>query len=166
MSWETAGSIGEVIGAIVLIVTIVYMALQTRHAKQATIDQNILARAKSVQDQMLVIAENEELRMALIRNYGVVDFYEQLALEQGVTIEEASQVDWANAYWFWVHWGQWASTHSAKELRELENIIGAFYGVGGMRNTWNSSPWGKPILDPEFVSFVENVLSKHVEPNS
>jgi hypothetical protein len=60
----------------VLIVTIGYMGLQTRHAKRATIDQNILARAKSVQDQMLVIAQNEELPLALIRNYGVVDFYE------------------------------------------------------------------------------------------
>lgn len=166
MSWEIAGSIGEVIGAIVLIVTIAYMALQTRHAKQATIDQNILARAKSVQDKMLVIAQNEELRMALIKNYGVVEFYERLALEQGVTIEEASQVDWANGYWFWVHWGQWASTHSANELRELENIIRTFYGVEGMRHTWNNSPWGKPILDPKFVSFVDNVLSKNGEPDS
>ena len=65
-----------------------------------------------------------------------------------------------------MHWGQWASTHSAKDLRELENVIGAFYGVEGMRHTWNNSPWGKPILDPEFVSFVDNVLSKIGEPDS
>jgi hypothetical protein len=166
MNWQIAGSIAEVIGAIVLIVTIAYMALQTRHAKRATIDQNILARAKSVQDQMLVIAQNEELRLALIRNYGLVDFYEQLAVEQGVTIEEASQVDWANGYWFWVHWGQWASTHSAKELSELENIVRAFYGVEGMRHAWENSPWGKPILEPEFVSFGDNVLLRSGESNS
>ncbi len=72
MSWDTAGAIGEVIGAVVLVITIAYMALQTRHAKQATIDQNILARAKSVQDQMLVIAQNEELRLNLVKNYGII----------------------------------------------------------------------------------------------
>lgn len=166
MNWDTAGSIGEIVGAVVLVLTIGYMALQTRHARQATIDQNILARAKSVQDHMLVIAQDRELRLTLVKNYGLHDHYAALAKANELTIEEASQADWANAYWFWVHWGQWASTHSSKELAELENLIRAFYGSEGMRGTWESSPWGKPILEPEFVVFVDGVLSRFDSENS
>jgi hypothetical protein len=50
------------------------MALQACHARQATIDQDVFARANIVQDQMRVMAHNEGLRMAVIRNYGLVDF--------------------------------------------------------------------------------------------
>ena len=166
MNWETAAAIGEVIGAVVLVLTIGYMALQTRHAKQATIDQNILARAKSVQDQMLVIAQNEELRLNLVKTYGLLDHYENMASAQEVSIEEASQADWANAYWFWVHWGQWASSRSLKELAEIENVVQSFYANEGMRRTWETSPWGKPILEPQFVVFVDKLLSRHDNENS
>ena len=53
MEWEAIGATGEVLGALILVVTVAYLAVQVRYARQATIDQNILSRAQGVQEQML-----------------------------------------------------------------------------------------------------------------
>ena len=158
MNWEALGAIGELVGAIILVLTVAYLALQVRYAKQATLDQNILARAKSAQEMILATAQNEELRLSTIDDYRFRDHYEKLAAEREISLEAASRADWTNGYWFWVHWGQWASTHDSKALAELEHLVESFYSLEGMRRSWETSPWGKSILDPEFVQFVDKVL--------
>ena len=157
---QLLGNYGEFLGAIVIVVTVAYLAAQVRYAKQATIDQNILSRGRGVQEQMLSVAQNEQLRMNMVDDYELTDFYQALASARGVTIEQASQIDWSNAYWFWVHWAQWKTTHDEKSLAELKHLIGYFYSMPTMLRTWEQSPWGKPLMDEEFVEFVDFVLSE------
>jgi hypothetical protein len=107
---------------------------------------------------ILAISTNDSLRMNLVDDLNVREFYEEFALGRGTSIEAASQVDWANSYWFWLHWGQWASTHDEQGLEELKNLLGLFYSNPGIRRSWDSSPRSKPILDPKFVQFVDDVL--------
>ena len=157
---QLLGNYGEFIGAIVIVVTVAYLALQVRYAKQATIDQNILSRARGVQEHMLAVSQNEQLRMNMVDDFELRDFYQALASSRGVTIEQASQTDWSNAYWFWVHWGQWKTTHDEKSLAELKHVIRYYYSVPSMLRTWEQSPWGKRLMDEEFVEFVDSVLSE------
>lgn len=161
MNWEAIAAIGEIVGALAVVLTLAYLALQVKTAKRATIDQNTLSRANGVREMMLAISTNDDLRMNLVDDLSVRELYEKFALSCGTSIEAASQVDWANSYWFWLHWGQWASTHDEQGLEELRNLVGSFYSNPGMRRSWDSSPWSKPILDPKFVQFVDDVLIQH-----
>lgn len=158
MNWEAIGAIGEIVGALAVVLTLAYLAVQVKTAKRATIDQNTLSRANGVREMLSTISTNNELRMNIVDNLGVHELYADLARSSGTSIEAASQVDWQNCYWFWLHWGQWASTHDEQGLEELRHLVGSFYSNPGMRRSWDSSPWSKPILDPKFVQFVEEVL--------
>ena len=166
MNWEAIGAIGEIVGALAVVLTLAYLALQVKTAKRATIDQNTLSRANGVREMLLAISTNEQLRMNFVDDMGVRELYEELARGRGVSIEDVSQVDWGNCYWFWLHWGQWASTHDKTGLEELRHLVGSFYSNPGVRRSWESSPWSKPILDPKFVQFVDDVLMQRDRENS
>ena len=48
MDWEAISAIGEILGAAAVVLTLGYVAIQVRHAKNATADQNRLERARGV----------------------------------------------------------------------------------------------------------------------
>ena len=54
MNWEAIGAIGEIVGALAVVLTLGYLANQVRHAKEAAADTNRLERSKGVRDMMFV----------------------------------------------------------------------------------------------------------------
>ncbi len=55
--------------------------------------------------------------------------------------------------------GQYSSTTHEKDLRELEHVIDGLLELPGMRDTWESSPLAKGILEPKFLDFVDAILA-------
>lgn len=49
MNWEAVGAIGEILGALVVAITIVYLAIQTRLNQRATEENIRLTRAQAKQ---------------------------------------------------------------------------------------------------------------------
>ena len=56
MNWEAIGALGEIVGALAVVLTLAYLAIQVRHAKEAAADTNRLERSKGVRDMMLAYA--------------------------------------------------------------------------------------------------------------
>ena len=75
--------------------------------------------------------------------------------------EDASTFDWAMLYWFWPHWGQFASETRDTDIEELANVVRQFNANPGVRECWERSPCAKPVLEHDFVSFVDEVLKKN-----
>jgi hypothetical protein len=160
MNWEAIGAVGEILGALAVVMTLGYLALQVRYARSATVDQSRLARATGVLEMNRLLSADQATRMGQLRNWGLEGSYEQMAEKLGVTVEEASRVDFVNVYHFWLHWSQYASTHDAKDLEELKHIIATFYTLPGVTLSWEMSPIGKPLLEEDFVAFVDEVLDE------
>jgi hypothetical protein len=159
MNWEAMGAIGEIVGALSVILTIGYLAVQVRYAKSATTDQNRLVRAVGVLEMNRDMVANDEHRLSVVKNWGLTEDYERMARTLGVSESEASKVDFTNVYYFWLHWGQFASTHDEKDREEIRHLISTFYRSPGMKLSWETSPIAQPLLDPEFVDFVNGVLA-------
>jgi hypothetical protein len=160
MNWDAIGAIGEVLGAAVVVLTLGYLAVQVRHAKAATADQSRIYRATAVRDMILETCRDETLRMLQTRDWGMEQYYQAMAGELGLTIEEATKLDWGNAYYFWMWWGQYASTTESKDNKELDHIIAKMGSTPGMLAHWKNSPLSRPLLDPEYVKFVDVILAK------
>jgi|SRR5210317_52279 hypothetical protein len=158
MNWEAIGAVGEIVGAIAVIFTLIYLAYQVRYAKLATLDQNRLTRSTAIREILLAGAANDDLRVGQVKNWGLSEYYDSLAKELGITSVEASRNEWGNAVYFWMYWGQWNTSHDPKDLRELEHVIEKLYSLPGVRHTWDISPVGKAFLDDEFVAFVDSIL--------
>jgi hypothetical protein len=159
MNWDAIGAIGEIVGAAAVVLTLAYLAIQIRQAKRSTADQSRIFRANGVREMILEACSNDALRMGQTKNWGLEPYYEKMAEALATTLEDATRIDWGNAYYFWMWWGQYASSHEGKDRKELENVIESLCRTPGMRSSWENSPLIRPLLDKEFVSFVDKILS-------
>lgn len=160
MNWDAIGALGELLGAAAVVLTLGYLAMQVRHARAATADNSRLIRANGVREMVLEMCRNDSLRMSQTKNWGYEPYYTELAHKLGVSMEEATQVDWSNCYYFWMYWGQYSSTTEERDLSELENVIGGLCSAPGMKLSWETSPLTRPLLQKDFVAFVDAVLAK------
>ena len=160
MNWEAVGAVGEILGAVAVVLTLVYLAIQVRYARKATVDQNLLTRSTAIREMILAAVGNDELRDGQMSNWGMDAYYDALGRELGVSRTEASRNEWANAYYFWMYWGQWVATHDPKDLKELEHVISALLRLPGVRHSWEKSPLVRPLFDEAFVDFVDGILAK------
>ena len=59
--------------------------------------------------------------------------------------------------WFCVHWAQWASISTEKDVQELRHLISEFYSVPPMAVVWTHGHNAR-LLDPEFQDFVNEII--------
>ena len=159
MNWEAIGATGEILGALAVVATLVYLATQVRYAKTAATDANRLARTTGVREMMIEFSKNDDLRRTWVKTEGLGDHYDSFAKHFDITPDEAARLDFQNLYWCWLHWGQYSSSKDHNDIKELENIVNTFYRTPSIQYTWNNTPMVKH-MDPEFLSFVERVLSE------
>ena len=160
MNWDALGAISEAIGSIAVVVTLAYLATQIRYAKAAASDANRLTRASGVREMYHSMSQDPSLALALSKVDPVADdYFRGFAEVFGVTVEEAIQVDSQSHYYFWLHWGQFASTQNAEDVEEFRNLVRGYYTVPFVKYVWEHSPYAKLLLEPRFVSFVENELA-------
>ncbi|MFK7864830.1 MAG: hypothetical protein AB8B95_11465 [Pseudohongiellaceae bacterium] len=158
MNWEAIGAIGEILGAMAVVLTLVYLAVQVRYAKDAASDNNRIARASGVREMMLATATHPELRELGLKTYDI-DYFQELAKTFDLTLDQAYTLDQQNGYWFWLHWGQFASTTKQNDIDELKNLIQNFYRMPAVMYCWKNSPFHRFLLDPKFVEFVDGLLA-------
>ena len=160
MNWEAIGAIGDFVGAFAVIITLAYLAVQVRHAKDVAADTNRLERSKGVRDMMLATALDKNFSETIKNGLKLSDYHEKIGVERSMPMDEAASFEWAMLYWFWLHWGQYASTTKASDIEELRNLISQFYSNPGVRTCWEKSPFAKPVLEKDFVNFVDEILAE------
>jgi hypothetical protein len=106
------------------------------------------------------MCRNNDLRMPQTKNCGLDTYSEELATKLGDSVEEVTRVDWANCYYFWMYWGQYSSTTEVRDLNVLEHVIGGLCSNPGMKLSWETSPLNRPLLQDDFVAFVDNIVAK------
>ena len=160
MNWELIATIAEVIGAFGVIASLIYVARQLSSSQVAAADANRLTRASGVCDAMLAVATNDELRRSVSKAYGFDEYFEAMAEELDLSVDEAARADFHSAYYFWLHWGQFTSTTDSDDLNELKRMF-RFYLVPGFNYSWKNSPFAKQGMDLRFVEFVDATLAEY-----
>ena len=160
INWEFVATIAEVIGALGVIASLIYVARQLKVAHTSAADANRLTRATGVHETMLTAAANDELRKSVTKAYGFDDYYETMAADLNLSTDEAARADMHSASYFWLHWGQFASTTNEADLEELRQFLRA-YTIPGFRYSWDNSPFAKKSMDPRFVEFVDTTLAEY-----
>jgi hypothetical protein len=159
MNWEAIGAVGEILGAAAVVGTLIYLASQVRYAKNAAADASRLERSSGVRNIILELTRDDELRNTLLQDIGQLSIYEEFGKALDLDASRASKLDYHNNYYFWVHWGQFASSKTDADLDELRNIASTFYRIPAVRHSWENSP-NRIQLDPVFVEFIDSQLKK------
>ena len=157
MNWDAIGAIGEILGALAVVLTLAYLAAQIRHARLGAADASRQGRAIGVREILVATAADPELSRLWCKGIQQEAAYKILAEEWGMSAEEAQKLDLVCISWMWLHWGQWASIKTQDDLAEIEHIISEFYSMPPMSVSWQNSPY-IAMLDERFVDFVNEAL--------
>jgi hypothetical protein len=66
MNWEAIGAIGETVGALAVILTLIYLAFQIRYSKNATLDQKLQSIAPGAAFQKVQLRSNCNGQTAMV----------------------------------------------------------------------------------------------------
>ena len=158
MNLELFGTVAEIIGALAVVATLGYLAMQIRDSNRVAADTNRQTRAAGVREMMMAMATDEKLRVTWIKALGGDEIYQGVATSLGLTNDEASIVDMSYLFWIWLHWGQYNSTMTEFDKVELQAMIKNFYSQEPLRTCLKKSPYNY-TLDPEFLQFINDSIS-------
>jgi hypothetical protein len=165
MNWDAVGALGEVLGSIAVFLTLGYLAVQVRHARDQvrhSISQNStggnrdLFLARAMDDELLTL--NVRVNRAL---GGTPTEFETTLMERvGLTAEEASALHWEQMAW----WQQRLQIIPYLEQRSTEERAGFDFAT---RRIYSATPvsrlWyecNKATLRPDAVRYVDALLAK------
>jgi hypothetical protein len=157
VNWDAISAIGQLAGAIAVVVTVGYLAVQIRIARLAASDANRLQRGAGVREMIFNVLNNEQLRRATEKSERYGDTIRLVAQHLELSEDEGSLAKWACMAWWWIHWTQWASIKTQRDEEELRNLVSLFYRSRTMSVVWNLHP-GVGLLEPDFRKFVNAAL--------
>ena len=152
MNWDAISAIGEIVGAIAVVVTLLYLAVQMRHSAAATQGARRDTIAQLTTDILVRIASDAEL--ASIFRRGQND-------PESLDDDEAFRFD-VLLYTIFDHWETMhsqiqRSTFAEEDWAKYETIIGFYMAQPGAQRFWESFAGS---FTKTFQAYVENVAQK------
>ena len=149
MNWEAAGTIGEIVGSIAVVISLIYVSLQIRHAnKQSEIDslRHTWDGLNQICDRM-----SESKETASIINRGrnslqSLDDDERLIFEH-IHLRILNTLE---SWYLQVMQTSKPGPYRESQIANLEGIVAGYIGHPGTRDLWD-------ILRPYFVSIADLV---------
>ena len=159
MSVQDWGAVGEILGAIAILVTLVYLATQVRYARHTVTDANRTSRAEGIRELNGLLMSNAEVRAAWNKGMGpgYRRVHEDIAESLGLSFDEASIVITLGASWGYTHWAQYRSVKSPEDEKELTNIVKLWYGEDPMR-ALIIHPSFRAYFDADFLVWLDRTV--------
>jgi len=157
MNWEALGAMGEVLGSLLVLATLIYVAIQTRDLNKQSQAEARYAFVDAVADINMVIAQNKETASVWRRG-----------------LESAEDLDADERMQFLMLIGQYANLWSVMhQLYEdhllpqtqwtiVKNDITSILGSNGGTYFWKNG--GGAAFDKSFVDFVRTELESGNRP--
>ncbi len=150
MNWDAIGAIGEVCGAIAVVVTLFYLASQIRQNTNAL---------KSESRQAALVGGHAEL-FKMVDNPGIIL---TIASQDSLSKEEQAAL---SAYYFATvrtrefAWGQYREGAIDEAQWETEvNVIQFIFDSSRTRQWWDGL--GRGVFSGDFAEFVDQLLEQH-----
>jgi hypothetical protein len=165
MNWDAIGAVGEWLGAIAVFVTLVYLALQVRHAR-AEVQRSLgQSRAETVRDLLLTRATDVRLgglyvKATLGLNGGLPNFVAVLMERTGMTVEDAVSLYWDQLAW-WQYRLQvipYVDELAADPRAEFDLGVRQNYGSQPLETLFYETT--RKSLSPEAVRYVDALLAR------
>jgi hypothetical protein len=165
MNWEVVGAIAQVLGSVAVFITLVYLSIQTRHARDATQRSISQARAEAIRQAYAWASEPRMVGIAVKANSalgrGPSPFMAMLMNEAGLTAEEAG-----TQYYFELSgWNSRLQAIAAKDaMNSIErhwldsNLMVVYGGDRGITRMFYEMM--KPNAHPDVVRYIEEVLAR------
>lgn len=166
MTIAELGSIGEFLGSFAVLATLVYLAIQVRHARSEARRTAQVARSQGVRDSWLNRVQNPELLDAMIKaeqSLGAV-FLEQPFVR---ILVESGGLSYREAYLVLsdqiIQWQNWVATvenledQSPAAIQRMNAAMRTFYKTGYARYFWERQL--EANVETKTIKYVEKILA-------
>ena len=155
------GALGEFVGSIAVLATLIYLTFQVREARAESRSSLLQFRNDAARTLWLNEASNPELVAALVKGNRALGWEpprEKAMVEQaGLTREEARMVTLNIAANFFHRQTLYQSRLTDRERDTLDRQIASVFSRGLSRLWFDNS--GHEAFDPAFVAHVEDIVS-------
>ena len=149
-------AVAEVVGAIVVVVTLIYLAVQVRHSKEA-LDANTKAmRGQAISD----VTKNVQEHMAMaLQGHDIANIFMKMGTEEALAPNETLLLDGMLTAIFVARqneYYQWKQGLLEEDVfKSLHHITLTVLGTEGGRHWWENE--GQRLVSDEFVEFTEKL---------
>jgi hypothetical protein len=166
MNWDAIGAIGELVGAMAVVVTLGYLAVQIRYARSEA--RRALSQGRGEALRSLLIEQQDERLNRLVLQVNAAlgaeprPFAVALAERTGVSAEDASLLLWNQISW-WNYFLQIIpkiDDLTPMERTQFEVPIRAYYGSPGVGRVFYET-YVKPQGHADAVRYIDNLLAQH-----
>lgn len=165
MSWDAMAAIGQMLGSVAVLVTLVYLAIQVRHARSEAGRALSQGRGEALRD-IFAQQRDERINRLTLKATAALrgpthPFMTALADQAGFTLEDASLLMWNQIAW-WNYFLQIiprVDELPAMERTQFEVPIRSQYGNAGVGRLFFET-YIKPIGHPDAVHYIESLLAQ------
>lgn len=165
MNWDAISAIGSLLGAVAVGATLLYLALEVKHARKEVQRSISQARAQTVRDLLMFRATNDNLANHYVKATLAIagsppSFVSAVAEKTGLKIEEASELYWEQLAWWQYRLEVIPYVHELSESarEEFEAGILQNYGRQPIEKLFYES--AKPNLPAEAVRYIDEILAR------
>ena len=164
MTIQDWGAIGEIVGAVGIIITLIYLATQIRYARIASTDATRQHRVSAIREIETQITSNPEISSAWFKAAApsLSGMHDPLSEAYDLTPEEARITASIASHWMWTHWAHYRSMRSKEDTEELENLIRHFYTQPPM-DLFISLPFVRAHFESDFWNWLDSVLQENTD---
>ena len=158
MDVQDLGAIGEFISSIAIVITLIFLTMETRQARNATQQSNRQARHKIRTDLNLALAVNPALCEVLAKsaqhlNSGRPMFDSES--EWGLSVHEGMQLFSLSLSFLWHFEDQYFSDLPETDRSSLESQIRILLGIPPFLKHWEQNKSG---FDKRFQEYVDDLI--------
>ena len=149
MNWEAVGAIGEIVGAIAVVLTLGYLAVQIRYSAKASMSATRQAISDTIISPSMNFVQNSEFRHAFNAHING----EELDSDQILQLEAYCYINlrmWEN-----IHYQYRSGMLSDSEWAAFRRNLKAFSQVPMMRGNWERE---SDVYTDEFQEEMESIF--------
>ena len=156
MEIQDLGAIGEFISSIAIVITLIFLVLETRRARGATQQSNRQARQRIRTDLSLAIAVNPQLTEVFAKSVGEFDPEGVMPDPRDFGLSAAEGLQFFNYAVAYVRYleDQFFSDLPETDRFSMESQVRAITGTPYISNFWGRS---KSMFDPRFREYVDDL---------
>ena len=164
MTISELGSLGELIGSVAILATLVYLAIQTRLARSESAAADARNYGASIRELQLILVSDESLteaHMKATRAFGGLGVFAEMPVLQEAGLSDVQQFKLQMYYWALLqhYWTQYRSMDPRKRS-DLDAGIAMNFGDGFGRAFWEADASARmAALSPEFGARVGALIA-------
>ncbi len=147
MTLEQYAYVAEIFGVIVIVVTLIYLAIQTKQNTAAVRTQSAQSILQAVQSELEMLVENPDIALS-------IPMSGPLTPEQNVTLDAWFASTMRNREFAWLQYKKDTINDSNWEA-EVE-ILRVYFDSRRFRAWWNKL--GRHYMSEEFAQFVDGLI--------